>query len=132
MKALALITVALVGTLAASWSRQPDTPQTQPPGVYSIASVKLDYITGRLEWEVRRAPTDTEPESKDLYYVDLSRGLMGHAGVETPLESHVWKGIVEVFGVLETLAVEYTKVWYGTDQPPEQQTESPALSNTTI
>jgi len=118
MKALALILVALAGTLAAGWNSHTDTPPE--PAVYAISSVKLDYVAGRLEWELRRAATETQPEGTELYYVDLSRGLMGHNGVETPLEGHVWKGIVEVFQVLETLAVEYTKVWHGVEQPQEE------------
>ena len=126
-KKLSLLLVVLIGMLGASWSRQPDEPEGS--AVYSTSSVKFDFLKGRLEWEMRRMPIEGQApegqaETTELYYVDLERGFMGHNGIETPVQGYVMKNIIQAFDLLDSLAVEYTKVWYGIDETKEESEES--------
>ena len=125
-KKLSLLLVALIG-IGASWSRQPDEPEGS--AVYSTSSVKFDFQKGRLEWEMRRIPIEGQApegqaETTELYYVDLERGFMGHNGIETPVQGYVMKNIIQAFDLLDSLAVEYTKVWYGVEEPEEESKDT--------
>src|SRR5574341_317302 len=95
---LGLLTVLLGAMLVASWSHPIDAPEE--PTAYRTASVKFDYLNGRLEWEMLKMKQG-EPEVIDSYYIDLARGVMGHDGEETPVNARLWKSIAGVFQGLD-------------------------------
>ncbi|MBI3896652.1 MAG: hypothetical protein HY313_12050 [Acidobacteria bacterium] len=114
--------VVLLGMIVLSRSIG-NTETTEEPAVYSTSSVTFNFAKHRLEWEMLRTVKPNQlKEQTDTFYIDLDRGVMGHAGQERKISENLWLSIGKLFHALDGFVITHTSPWVGPEDPEKQTT----------